>query len=625
MYIERKYTKYRPTKKEANFVLDVNHKYEIAKRQKERGYTHLDDMSVNQFIKLSRDQYNGRVPNILDTISNADPQKWHSRIFRKKTRKKVVASAASLVASGIGVDIAALKQDKRIDREFSKVTEMLFDWASEREMQESLLIRTVLQGFAVGTAVIYDDIVWEERKVKEIEDIDLETGKIITKDSTRVDYKGCRASLARIEELFVGDVFQPDVQKQPFIILRQTTQYESALASLGKYKNFKSVIPDSKYFSTSEGDDDKEQQEDYDGRVEILRYWCKNTDTFAIICNGVLLTDYEMGFPHPHKQYPFAKFTPFLFADTDFFFGDSLPHINFGEQVTINVFTNLMIDSEKLRNKPPVGTTSDEIAKSDVVIPGAMVAMRPGEEVNIMDAFAQGTSSGLVNAMQILEAQMDENSIDPLVSGQQASGDPTATEVKAIVGSAEQMKGLTEKLFGEFLMQFANLRIPNLYWFLINDDEYERVVIDQVKVKGRDGQRHIMLTSSADIPSPLELMKMEKEMMEDGENVEMIYVNKDKVNDYRFYITISAQPKPPRNSAGRLQRGIQKYQIYSQNPLIDQKKNTERLVEALGDDPEELIAEQPEQGAEQGVPSQIDLPKQNLQFMQQADQQLMEV
>jgi hypothetical protein len=329
-----------------------------------------------------------------------------------------------------------------------------------------------------------------------------------------------------------------------------------------------------------------------------------------------LLTDYGMGFPHPHKMYPFVKFTPFLFADTDFFYGDSLAHINIGEQKTINDFINVMIDSEKLRNEPPVTTNSEEIAKSDVVIPGAMIATRMGEEVNIMNAFTQGTSSGLVQANQMLEQQMDENSIDPLVSGQQASGDPTATEVKAIVGSAEQMKGLTEKLYGEALIMFANLRVPNLYWFLVNDEDYQRIVIDQVKVKGQDGERHIMITSGAEIPSPMELLTMETKMMREGENAELIYINKDKVNDFRFHITISAQPKPPRNSAGRLQRAIQKYQIYSQNPLVDQKKNTSNLMEALGDNPEELIQVQEE------APEQIDLPKQNLEFMQTADQTL---
>lgn len=615
MYSEKKFTKYQPSKKVSNFILSVSEKYEKAKRQRERGYRHMDDMSVSQFIKLSRDQFNGYVPDVLSTIYPKDPQKWHSRIFRKKTRKKVIASAASLVASGIGVDIAALKTDNRVDREFSKVTEMLYDWSSERELQESELIRFVLNGFTTGTGLLYEEIAWEEREVNEIDDIDFETGKVTTTKATRVDFKGPRISTVRIEELYVGDVFQSNIQKQPFIIWRQTTDYETASASLSKYKNWKSVVPDSKYFFGST-DDDKEQQEDMDGRVEIVRYWCHATDTFAIICNGILLTDYGMGFPYPHKMYPFIKFTPFLFADTDFFYGDSLAHINIGEQKTINDFIDIMVDSEKLRNKPPVATNSQEIAKSDVVIPGAMIETRIGEEVNIMNAFAQGTSQGLVQANQMLEQQMDENSIDPLVSGQQASGDPTATEVKAIVGSAEQMKGLTEKLYGESLITFANLRVPNLYWFLVNDEDYQRIVIDKVKVKGQDGERHIMLTHGADMPSPMELLTMEKNMMKQGENAELIYINKDKVNDFRFHITISAQPKPPRNSAGRLQRAIQKYQIYSQNPLIDQKKNTERLVEALGDSPEELIQVQAPS------PEKIDLPKQNLQFMQTADQSL---
>lgn len=624
MYKDIKFKKYRASKKESNFIADVEIKYEKAKRQRERGYKHLDDMSLKDFWRVSRDQYNGRVPGLLSSLEGNDPNNWHSRIFRKKTRKKVVASAASLVASGIGVDISALKQDKRVDREFSKVTEMLYDWSSERELQESVLIRTVLEGFVVGTAIIYEEIAWKERKVKEIDDIDFETGKITTTEKSRVEYKGPRSQKVRLEEIYVGDVYQADLQEQPYIIWRMTMDYETASLLFSGYKNWGAVVPDSKFFFGE--DDEKEIQEDYDGRVEIARYWCKATDTFAIIANRVLLTELGMGFPYPHKNYPFSKFTPFLFADTSFFYGDSLAHINLGEQVTINDFTNIMVDSEKLRNKPPVATNSDEIAKSDVVIPGAMIATRPGEEVNIIDAFAQGTSTGLVQATQMLSEQMDENTIDPLVSGQQASGDPTATEVKAIVGSAEQMKGFVEKLYAEFLIQFAHLRVPNLYWFLVNDEDYQRVVIDKVKVKGKDGERHIMLVAGAEMPSPLQLLKMEKDMMKEGENPEMIYVNKESVNDYQFFITLSAQPKPPRNSAGRLTRAIQKYQIYSQNPIIDQRKNTERLVEALGDEPDEMLqAEQPMPEQSVQTPEQIQLPKQNLQFMEQADQNLMQV
>lgn len=618
--MEGKFAPYRPSKADRLVIAKVTDRFDKMKRQRERAYRHLDDSSLEQFWRDSRDQYNGYVPK-----ENEPTKKWKSRIFRKKTRKKIVASAASLVASGIAVDIQALKQENKFDREFSRITEMLADWSAEREMQESTFIRAVLEGFATGSAFLYEEIAWETRKVKEIDDIDLETGRITTRSGEITEFKGPRVSLAPVEELYFGDVFEPDIQKQSDIVRRRTTDYESAKMFLSKYKNWSKVVPDSAYFLGNEADD-KENQEDFDQRVEVVEYWNKPNDLFCVIANGVLLTERDMGFPYPHKKYPFAKFTPFIFADTRFMYGDSLAHINAGEQSTVNKFTNLMIDSETLRNKPPVSTTSREIASSDVVIPGAMIETRPDEKVEIMQAFSQGSSQGLFNAMQVMESQMDENTIDPLVSGTTPEGNPTATEVNAIVGSAERMKGLTEKLYGELLIQFAHLRIPNLFWFLVNDEDYERIVLGNVKIKGgKTGDRHIIITNTAELPTSEEVLKEEFDAEEMGETVEMVYVNKDRVNDYRFHITVSAQPKPPKNSAGRLQRAYTKYQLYSQNPLIDQRENTKRLVEALGDEPDEIIqqeAPQPEagmppEGAPRATPETIGLPKQNLSLAPQ--------
>lgn len=614
--MEAKYSSYRPSKADSKLLREVEDAFTKAKRQRTRNYKHLDDDSLEDFWNASRDQYNGYVQK-----EKVAAKKWHSRIFRKKTRKKIVASAASLISSGIAIDIEALKQDNKFDREFSRVTEMLVDWAGEREMQEATMLRAVLEGFIVGSAFIYEEVAWDSRMVKEIDDIDFETGKISTTKKLRVDFKGPRASLVSIEELYFGDVFQPDVQQQPYIIRRRTTDHATAAAALGKYANWKKVLPDSKYFLGSE-EDEKEDQEDFDGRVEIVEYWDKSKDQFAIIANGVLLTDRDAGFPYPHKNYPFSKFTPFVFADTRFIYGDSMAHINEGEQFVINKFTNLMIDSEELRNKPPVSTTSSEIASSDVAIPGAMIEMRPDERVEIMGAFAQGASQGLQNTIQAMESGMDENTIDPLISGSAPAGSPTATEVNAIVGSAERMKGLTEKLYSELLIQFAHLRIPNLLWFLVNDEDYERIVIGNVKIKGgKTGDRHIMLLKAIEMPSSEEVLKEQFDAEKAGENMEMIYVNKDKVNDYRYHITVAAQPKPPKNSSGRLQRAYTKYQLYSQNQLIDQRENTSRLVEALGDEPDELIqaVQQPQatEGAPQLAPETLGLPKQNVSLMPQ--------
>ena len=52
---------------------------------------------------------------------------------------------------------------------------------------------------------------------------------------------------------------------------------------------------------------------------------------------------------------------------------------------------------------------------------------------------------------------------------------------------------------------------------------------------------------------------------------------------------------------------LEKYRLYVQNPLFDQKRNAEKLAEAMGDDPKEMVTEQAPQmpmAAPQAQPGQ---------------------
>ena len=90
--METKYSAYKPSKAENKLIRDVEEAFQKAKRQRTRGYRHLDDSKLDQFWKDSRDQYNGYVAQEKKTT-----KKWHSRVFRKKTRKKIVADRKSVV------------------------------------------------------------------------------------------------------------------------------------------------------------------------------------------------------------------------------------------------------------------------------------------------------------------------------------------------------------------------------------------------------------------------------------------------------------------------------------------------------------------------------------------------
>jgi len=463
-----------------------------------------------------------------------------------------------------------------------------------------------MQMIIYGTGCVYEEIAWDKREVKEIMDIDFSTGKIQWEKKERVDFKGPRATIVPIDEMYLGDAFTRDIQKQPFIIWRTVGTYEDLEKEFDRFEPWRHVLPGGAQFLPTTGDNTEQQEEDDtdedDNAVEIIRYFDKRKDLYAVVANGVLLTDVDYPFPWPHKNYPFAWEIFEQFADIDFAWGNSVPFVSKDEQETINTLTRMFIDSVKLSNKPPLFTNSAELAGTDLIQPGLIGLKEQNEVVETIPEITKGVGNSEFNVLESEVKQMDENSLDPLVSGQQAEGNPTATEVNAVVGSAQRLQGYNQQFVGSILMQHARLRIPNALWFLTHDEDYTRVVRNDVKVRGSKGNRFIEFVDADKLPSPAEVLKSQTKLeITKGEFVEKVFVEKDSVNDYRFNVAVSPTPKPKRNSTSRFLQVIEKYQLYSQNELIDQVENTTDLVEAFGDEPERLVNNPEEPKDEAGL------------------------
>lgn len=583
---------YRPTKEEKKALTEVSERFEDANEQRGRSYRFMRYMSPEQFWYDCRDRFDS-IENALD--GNSD-ESWESNAYRPKTRNKTISTAASLLASGIGIDINAQDITDVTDRAMSEVTEDVYEWSLDRENFDMKLVRAVMEMRVTGTVHLFEDIVWDKRKVKEITEIDFDSGEVKFENKERTDFKGCRMELVSNEEIYPGDIWEPEVQNQPFYIRRKLTTYDSARSAFGKYANWKYVKSGQGYFLSSEGEDRKDVEGDEDERVEIIWYWDRPNDIYRIVINGVLMNGVNEGFPYPHKMYPIAKSIALPFSDQRFYYGNSDPNIMRDEQDLDNDLWRMYIDAIKLKVKPPLGVSNTELANRDLVVPGVMYPLGEDDRVEAMREVTQGLGNAEFQMMQLAESQMDESTVDPLVSGQQAQGDPTATEVRAIVGSAERLRGFAQAFLGDLLVQHAHLRIPNALWFLTHDDEYQKVVKDKVRLDtGKDGRKVITFAEAIDIPSPKDILKEERITEEMGEPEEKIYVDKDMANDYRYKIQVSPSPKPRRGGAAKILRAWEKYRMYLQNPMFDQRRNAEKLAEAMGDDPEEMVPEQPEQ------------------------------
>jgi hypothetical protein len=574
-----------PSEKEQTLLTLIKERWIDSYTQRHTQYRHLNGRTLEQFWQDSRDAMDAYVEppeNVLE--------EWQSQAYRPISRNKTLASAASLVAANVGLDFSALHPDEEVDRKMSRVCEDGYEWCAARERMEFKEILAVLELATSGTVHYFEDIVWEKRTVKDISSMDFENGKIVYEDAERVDFKGPRMEVAPNEEVYPGDVWEPEVQAQPWYHRRKVTTYHSAASQFSRYANWKYVRPGSNNFLPTTADQDAADGALSDQRVEIIWYWDRPNDVYAIVVNGILLTDVEAGFPYPHKNYPFAKGIALPFSKIKFYYGNSVPNLTWDEQANINDMWRIFIDTSKLQAKPPVGVSNPELADTDIMVPGVSFPLSPDDKFEVVDAFARGPGAALRDAIEMSEKQADENTMDPLVSGHAPDNDPTATQVRAIVGAAERLRGFSEQLLGDLYAQFGALRIQNILWFLSHDEDFRKVTRDDVRLgSGKNGKRKIIFASADEIPSAREILQAEYASDGQGSPEEYVFVDKDSVNDYTYHVRMSSVPKA-RKMAGRgILRAIEKARVYQSLSSIDPERTARDVVQAFGDDPDEYV------------------------------------
>jgi len=592
---------YKPNKAAQEILTLIKSDWREAWQIRHRPYRHLNNRSLSQFWQESRDHYNGYTP----PISSVDDD-WKSRAFKKKTRHKVLATVAQFISSGVGIDYSAVNSQNSLDRAVSKMADDLYNWSTIDENFDYKLLQYYMEMIISGTVHVLDEIVWDTREVKEILDIDFETGMVKYKTVTRTDRKGVVSSLIPNEEIYIRNAWTFDIQEQPSLMRRRITTMEAGAPLLQKYSNWKFVEGGITHFLpvADENGPEGEEENVEDNSLEIITYWNRDKDLMQYVANGVLLTQPDNPIPYPHKNYPIAKGVFETTGDQRFYYGDSLPNKNYDDQTLTNDLWRLFIDSTKLKNKPPLFTNNIELAGTDLIVPGTIATKEFGDEIETIRDLTQGVSNSEYNMLTLAERQVDENTVDPLVAGRSPQGDPTATEIRTVAGFAERVKSVNQQFIGGFLVDHANLRLENVLWFLMNDDDVREAVLNDVRTSSdKTGRRIIRFLEVNSIPSSAEILKAETKLEKQGRPTDFIFADREGMKDYRFHAAVSAIPNHRRTSQAKIAEAVQKYQLYAPNPFVDQQSNTRRLINGLGDDADELMKKESPAAPTIGLPT----------------------
>src|SRR3569623_120112 len=354
---------YAPGTDEQQDILEVLNAWTTARNVIMRQYAYFNGRNLFEVIDDWTKRWNGYIPPLNPLV---DQTNWN--IFVNFTRNAVISYLARVALNPVKANIVAVNKKTGLpNKKFAETLEDLNDYSSNNENGPKKQLAAAIECVVKGTVIVYEGYLRNVQDEKVPVDYDQATGRITYQKKPRVIFDDCYQEVVPLEDFYITNPYQPDVQKQPKVIWRKLTTYDEAFAEFSHYRNWKYVIPGA-YTMAMEMNTFYRQAQLADlpmDSVEILRYYCRRTNTHIILVNGVCM--YSGPIPFKDGLYPFAKTVNEPFG-VDFFWGNGHPGKYMGEQDLINSFTNMM--AQKVTNSLlPTGLSSDldDLIEDDVI------------------------------------------------------------------------------------------------------------------------------------------------------------------------------------------------------------------------------------------------------------------
>lgn len=362
------YPTYSPGTEEQADIQEALAAYVTARNVMQRQYEYFNGRNLFECIDDWTKRWNGYIPPLNPLM---DQTSWN--IFYNFTRNAIISYLARVALNPVKSTIVAVnKKSGMPSRKFAEALTDLNQYSLNEENGPARFLEAAMEAAVKGTVVVYEGYMKNFQKEKVPENFDAETGRITYKTKNKIIFDNCYQKVVPLEDFYITNAYQADVQKQPKIIWRNLTTFSEAQNEFSHYRNWKFVRPGN-YTLAMEMQTFYRQAQLADlpmDRVEILRYYCRRTNTHIVLCNGVVM--YSGPIPFKDGKYPFAKTVNEPFGN-DFFWGQGMPGKYMGEQDLINSFINMM--AQKTTNSLlPTGLSSDldDLIEDDVIEIGKM-------------------------------------------------------------------------------------------------------------------------------------------------------------------------------------------------------------------------------------------------------------
>lgn len=575
-------SRYQPSKKVKARIAQVMEHFEVGREIMTTPYREFNDMSVLDRQSIDQASFNSYV----EPKSSDPDEAWKSQAVRPIVRNRTISIAAHVTGTLIYPQVYAQNEQDENDNDSADVMRDLMEWAGEQANYVRTFLYATIGALVNPAVIIHTEFAESYRTVKEIVDDGAWEEKRVLDEL----FSGFQDTIVPIDELYIGDIRQPDIQKQPFLIWRRAIDWSAAQAKHGDKANFKKYVRpgmQSVFDADSQQFYDVEDESLHNRLVEEVIYYNRIEDLQLVVVNGVLLTDPDQPNPRKDKRYPFAKTGYELIGDGQFFYYYSLVRKMSKDEEVINTLYRLVIDGTYLQLVPPIAVYGDEEINSSVITPGTMTVFAENTEMEAIN-IGSNLSAGLA-ALEKVEASASESSNDVLQSGQDAGSGNTAFEVSRLEQNARIMLGLFAKMTGLLVKDLGELRMSDILQHLTVADvnkllgdgdrlAFQTFLIPEKNIEGKKKSRRIVFDASTyqdEMPpehrkSPLDMsfdvLKAEGGMNSD---VEICRVVPKLFRERKFRVKVSPETITPPSDNVKRALNLELYDKAVQSPFAN--------------------------------------------------------
>ncbi len=195
----------------------------------------FNDMSVIQRMTVDEMAFNTYQPNDGEGAWGDEINAWRSNAMRPIVRNKCVSIAAHATARLIFPKCFAYNEASDEQRDAAQVMEDLMEWAADKSNYQQNALYRVITALTDPASIGYTEYCETYRKVKRPNPDGTYREEVMLDETL----SGFQNTVVPVDELFIENFYEQDVQKQGWLVWRRVIGYGLAES---KYKNKSGVL-----------------------------------------------------------------------------------------------------------------------------------------------------------------------------------------------------------------------------------------------------------------------------------------------------------------------------------------------------------------------------------------------